>query len=475
MIINLIKPKEMFSLTLPKKVKGKYWISDTDERGRPRDLISIEAVGDDWVVKSNKHAKIFDETGAFAAETVIKPLSFIGLRIAGSDDRVILFAESVDDSRLTFEKFVAAAPGELTIGRQRENNFCYENKYVSGRHAFLTYNGNTWSITDTNSMNGTYVNGRRVSSAALSAGDVIYIMGLKIIIGHNYLAVNDPDGLLHINTGSLYAYRPQPVNADAADYELPEKNYFFRSPRFHREVTHAVIKIDPPPQLQKLDTVPLALMLGPSITMAMTSVSTGLITVSNVLSNGGNISQAMPTLIMSVGMLLGTVLWPILTKKYEKSQKIKNERRRQEKYLGYLDGIRDEIGRRCNEQSEILRENVISAEECSRRIVSRDPKLWERAPGQSDFLRLRLGVGSLPMDAEVTYSEKKFSMDDDSLQDAMLSLGTEPKKLDNVPVSISLVEDRTVGIYGPTDGTVNLLKSLILQMTARQVEDTAKA
>ena len=71
-----------------------------------------------------------------------------------------------------------------------------------------------------------------------------------------------------------------------------------------------------------MDTVPLALMLGPSLTMGMTSISTGLLSVSNVISNGGEITQALPTLLMSVSMLLGTVLWPILTKKYEKKQKL---------------------------------------------------------------------------------------------------------------------------------------------------------
>ena len=82
-----------------------------------------------------------------------------------------------------------------------------------------------------------------------------------------------------------------------------------------------------------MDTVPLALMLGPSLTMGMTSISTGLLSVSNVISNGGEITQALPTLLMSVSMLLGTVLWPILTKKYEKKQKLINEKKRQDKAL----------------------------------------------------------------------------------------------------------------------------------------------
>ena len=36
MIINLIKSKQMFSLTLPHKVKGQYWVTDIDDNGKSR-------------------------------------------------------------------------------------------------------------------------------------------------------------------------------------------------------------------------------------------------------------------------------------------------------------------------------------------------------------------------------------------------------------------------------------------------------
>ena len=60
MIINLIKTKQMFSLTLPHKVKGQYWVTDIDDNGKPRDLISVEAVDGSWVVKSNKSVSILN-------------------------------------------------------------------------------------------------------------------------------------------------------------------------------------------------------------------------------------------------------------------------------------------------------------------------------------------------------------------------------------------------------------------------------
>lgn len=202
MIINLIKFKQMFSLTLPNKVKGQYWVTDIDENGSPRNLISVEAVRGEWVVKSNKFVSILDAENKPVVNTVLKPLSFFNLKIADSKERVILFSESVDDSRQTFKKVVIKNADTLSIGRTNDNNLCFENKFVSSKHAKLSYDGHSWSILDQGSTNGTYVNGYKVDSKNLSAGDHIYIMGLRIVVGHSFIAINNPDRLLKINAKS---------------------------------------------------------------------------------------------------------------------------------------------------------------------------------------------------------------------------------------------------------------------------------
>lgn len=56
----------------------------------------------------------------------------------------------------------------------------------------------------------------------------------------------------------------------------------------------------------------------------------------------------------------------------------------------------------------------------------------------------------------------------------MLSLGSEPKQLVNVPISVSLVDNMTVGIYGEYIQTVYMIKSLILQMVSLHSYDELK-
>ncbi len=474
MIVNLIKAKEMFSLTLPTKIKGQFWLCDFDEFGNNRKLLSIEASSEGWVAKSNKLVEILDNENLPAHTINLQAGGFHYLKLQGSDEKLIVFAEDLDDTRLVFSKILVSDPGVYTIGRTLENNIYVNNQFISANHAQLEYDGKNWIITDLGSTNGTYVNGKRIDRKYLRAGDFVYLMGFKIIIGSNYFALNNPNNSVQLSSEAFYSYVGQEIQPSDDLAEVPQKKFFYKPPRFFREIEGGEIKIDPPPQLQKAETVPLALMLGPSLTMGITSLSTGLLSLNNVLSNGGDISQALPTLLMSFSMLLGTVLWPILTKRHEKKERIKHSQKRQTMYLAYLDQIRDEIKRKSKEQSDILNENIISVDECRKRIEEEKTSLWERLIGHGDFLRLRLGVGNLPLSVDIKVSEKRFTMEDDSLQSAMFALGDEPKELVNVPISISLSEEKVVGICGKNESTYNLLKSLILQMSTLHSYDDLK-
>lgn len=475
MIVNLIKSKQMFSLTLPSKTTGQYWLTDTDDRGRARRLVAVEAIDGVWMVKSNRTVSVMNGSARLGS-CALDESSYLLLSIDGEAEKAILFTEPVDATHQTLTKIGVREAAVFSIGRTDDNHFRYDDEFVTGHHAQLLYDGAEWSIQDMGSLNGTYVNGNRIQSTKLFAGDFIYIMGLKIVIGGDFIAVNNPGGKLKIKSDSLEVYAGQEREGvrTLSDEDIPEKQFFVRSPRFRREIQRETITIEAPPPLQKLDTVPLALMLGPSITMGMTSLSTGVLAVTNTLANGGKIMQALPSLVMSLGMLLGTILWPILTKKYEKKEKIKAEKIRQEKYLNYLKEVGDLIREKSREQSEILSENLSGQDECADRIIRQKSSLWERVIGQSDFLRLRLGTGNVPLDAEIKYPEKKFTMEDDFLQNAMLSLAEEPKQLTAVPISLSLVENAAVGLYGEKAATNNMLKALLLQMVALHSYDELK-
>ena len=107
----------------------------------------------------------------------------------------------------------------------------------------------------------------------------------------------------------------------------------------------------------------------------------------------------------------------------------KKEKIRQEKYKDYLDRIAVVFNEEAEKQEEILRENHVPISDCINRIENVQRNLWERGPGQNDFLKLRVGTGSGLLAADLTYSEKKFSIDDDNLQEELYTLVESPKVL----------------------------------------------
>lgn len=473
MIVNLIKNREMFSVTLPEKVKGQYWITDIDENCETRQIIGIEAHKNEWVLKSNRNAYILDKNQNPVKNSVLSEDSFFNLHIDGEDGKIFLFCEPVSNSRYTFKKLLVKEPCSLSIGREENNNIIFSNRYVSSNHCVLSYNGNNWSVIDKGSKNGTFVNNYRVDSQELVAGDIVYIMGLKVVIGSYFIAVNNPDGKVKLATTAFANFKNQEVS-ERDNIKPQEQDYFFRSPRFMRQIKTAEIKIDPPPAPSKADDIPLALTLGPSLTMGIASLTTAVMSIVSYVGGEGDIKSIIPTLTMSLSMLLGTVMWPILTKKNDKKRRAVEEQKRQEKYLQYLDSVRDKIKRECKEQSDILNETIIPVEECIERISMVKRSLWERSVGQDDFLKLRLGRGNLPLLANIKCPEVKFTMDDDNLQDAMLSLGNEKKELENVPVSISLMDSIFTGVVGEDLDIINLAKNLVVQMVSLHSYDELK-
>lgn len=66
-------------------------------------------------------------------------------------------------------------PGGAEIGRDSHCAICLADPQVSRSHARLGWTAGSWVITDLGSVNGTYVNGIRVQSQILQAGDEVRV------------------------------------------------------------------------------------------------------------------------------------------------------------------------------------------------------------------------------------------------------------------------------------------------------------
>jgi ABC transport system ATP-binding/permease protein len=82
-------------------------------------------------------------------------------------------------------------PGNIkTIGRATRADFIVDASLVSRIHCRLTAGAAELEVVDLDSTNGTFVNGRRVSRAALKDGDVLGVGRVSLTISR--AAQTDP-------------------------------------------------------------------------------------------------------------------------------------------------------------------------------------------------------------------------------------------------------------------------------------------
>ena len=70
---------------------------------------------------------------------------------------------------------VVSEKKRISIGRTSENDIVLENRGVSRRHAQIEFNDNAAVIIDNESLNGTFVNNRKISEEILRDNDVVTI------------------------------------------------------------------------------------------------------------------------------------------------------------------------------------------------------------------------------------------------------------------------------------------------------------
>jgi pSer/pThr/pTyr-binding forkhead associated (FHA) protein len=68
-----------------------------------------------------------------------------------------------------------------TIGRHPDSSVFLDDVTVSRRHAEIRLSGSEHELRDAGSLNGTYVNGKRVDTVVLAEGDQVQIGKFKLV------------------------------------------------------------------------------------------------------------------------------------------------------------------------------------------------------------------------------------------------------------------------------------------------------
>ena len=474
MQLIIIRSKKLRTFFLPSKVYGNYWILDENKSN----LVNVEASTDKWVLRSNDDVKIINKD-SYLDSVYLLNYSYCFLRSLKTGENFAIYCLPTYDE--TAIRLSIGNNTEFSIGLSASCTISYDNPNIADTICKISLTDNQWKLSIVDAKLA-YFNNYPATNCIPKVGDKLFIMGFYLIFGTDFITINNPNGKVSYNKAILTDYINSVVLPDQTDeldddtiVELyKDEDYFLKAPRFKSAIEPDIISIDPPPSMQKTEDLPFLYTIGPMLTMGMTSMVTVVSTVSNLKSSNKPLSSALPSIIITLAMLTSIILWPSLTRAYNKRQRRKKEEKRKVKYTEYLESKKKTIDEELVKQRQIQIENSISLEECVGIIKSRKRHLWEREIEDDDFITLRIGTGSSNPELEVRAPEEHFSLEDDELSKEVQNIVNSSKTIGDVPINISLTEKNITAIVGQEQYSKAFIDGLILQMITFHSYDDLK-
>jgi S-DNA-T family DNA segregation ATPase FtsK/SpoIIIE len=312
---------------------------------------------------------------------------------------------------------LALTPSGVVIGRDDDCDLVLSDEGVSRRHLRVqpSPGGLRATITDLDSINGTWVEGKRIRQPADVAPGAIFEAGDVAFIVTPSLAGLPVDPVRQASLAGTIAFNRPPRSRSMGDESalaVPEEPGEVSKPRFS-----------------------VASAVGP-------------------LLLGGVMVILLKNIIFALFMLLSPVLvigsW--LEQRRTAKKTSRGDRR---EYEQKMTSFRREVAQRQQDALTRLRDAFPDVAEIGRRASAPDPRLWERRPGDDDFMALSAGYGEVPFRPKL--SERHISA-----PQAEVVLA-EHGWLQLAPVEVDLRKGGVVGIVGERQQALSLARSLICQ------------
>ena len=476
MRVSLIKKNRIQGLILPDTIYGNYWITDEDENGNEKNLINIEARDGKWVLVSNNNCFCV-QNNTHMAYLELKEHRFVQIKnIEYTNGRknenslYLYIGPSIDN----YKYYDISNYDIIKIGKGIDCAINYNEASVPDEAAKIQISSGRFVLGSTSV---TYVNNKLANKVQqIYTGDVIFVMGLKIILAikgdKTMLMINNPNNSVKVSLKEIEYTENITKKEEVFDEEevyMPlynENDYYHKNPRFETRIDPFNISIDSPPEPPNTKETPIILTIVPMIMMSMTSLFSGYMAISNVQSGNATILNALPAILMCVAMITSSIIWPFVMKKYNKNEKKKYEEERKVKYSKYIDEKLESITKEMNSQKIKLIDMYPSTEVCQNTILNKMTRLWERRIDDDDFLTVNLGFGNRPMNININWPQERFSMAEDSLKQMVQSFIDKPKVIDNVPIELSFMKRDKVAIIGQNYSITNYARQLLLQLMA---------
>lgn len=470
MRVLLLDKEKITKINLPEEVEGVFLMPYIPVDFKIQKELSIEARDGKWILKSNGSMNVMDKN-SFLDELELADNTHAKINIVGREEVLDLYCvPTYDQSKMN----VSVSSTQITIGSNSQCSLIYGAPDVKDVHAGFYNQDGVWYVSVPENVPGcyTYLNDQVVKGRAmLRMGDIIFLCGLKIVWMGSFMQLSNPENRVTVNTRVMTLYTMEkydnsvfnPVSEEEQGVELyrPE-DYFFHTPNLNEHIENYKITIDDPPDSPIKDDNGMFTM-SISLTMLASSFVSGFNLINNILE-GVSWKKILPTGLTFTAMILGSLLIPRIVAAYNKKQLVKREKYRVARYTAYLNEKSEEIFKEMQHQTQVLLTNNRSIVDCLSALGGDNSSIWIREIKNPDFLRVRLGLGSTDADIEIEAPKERFTLKDDELYEKIHSIVNTSRKLENVPITFSFLENKISAVVCNCSYSQFFINTLITQL-----------
>jgi len=422
--------------------------------------LAFEVINDIWyILNAGKYSYSINKIPA--GRQALKASDVIHIKKGEEDYIVVMFQESAEAFRDLTKVFIGDKK-MISIGRDSICNIVLDNpqNWVSQHHSLLHFKDGGWHVKDSSSTNGTFLNGHKINSEELlHRGDVISIIGIRIVFLGNFVALDTKSNTYTVRLNELKKLNGSHFQGELKNIYKKNSALFHRSPRTVFPIKKKVFDIDNPPEKEAESTTSLLFILGPSMTMVIPMMAGSVIS-----SMASNNSMAFVGVITATLSATIAVFWGTLNFKRANKLRAEKERKRITAYTEYLNEKGIEIEDDYNQRRASLRRMYSEADSYPTNFD--DGQLWTRNQNHRDFMYYRLGIGTIPSLAEINVRKQGFRVEKDPWQGKGEQIKNAFKDLKEVPVGIDLREQSIIGVVsgGNREGAIDVLRLLAVQI-----------
>lgn len=453
---------------------GKTSLFYCDHHGKEKLLLNLKEMEGIWHISSSCNAMLIDSSHGFI--NGYAPLWPNGQYRAKLKRNGVLITLLVEDTAFEKRKFdIYNVLDTIAIGRNETCDIQSDNPYVSNLHARIAVHDKSLMLEDLNSTNGTFLNGISIrGKKTLQVGDVIRIFGITIIVLNQQIAVKAVNGNLRIKEKTCHRFTLQTDPPSIEPRIELDPSPFLRTPRLRFSLETLDMEVEAPPVAEKKETLPPALAMGSSLAMGFASLCLIAVTLIGSTQHTQASSNWLPSIIMSFSMLATSVMFPVLMRNFNKKSDATKALHTQKAYGAYINHARKRIQAHILSQEKILRSTYPEPSALLAALQERSRKIWERSITHEDFLSIRIGEGSFPMQASIQFPPHKFHVEEDKLLALAYKLEAEERVLKHVPILLDMKKDPVCGFIGNKDILQNYVSAFLLNLCATHSPDEVK-